>query len=168
MGRVLRWLRQHLPKADGAARQPEAEKATLDLLGTFVDKQGRGVRVLASPRLHNALSPEQIARLSRLAEALDEVYPLNREEWVDGFLRDLDPEREMRILEAVAVTYQHFTSAGGMATANKKHLYGALLILSGGADPADLELALRKDADLPCAATLAAFYHETLATGRRP
>ena len=168
MSKFLKWLRQRLATVAGATRRPEAKETSLDLLGTFVDEQGREVRVLASPPVHGALTPEQLERVARLADALAEVYPLNREEWVDGFLRDLDPERELSILEAVAVAYQHFTAAGGMATGDKKRLYGALLTLSGGADPADLEPTLRKGADLPSAAAMTAFYHEALATGRRP
>jgi hypothetical protein len=50
--------------------------------------------------------------------------------WLDGFKRDLDPEPEVAIWEAMAAAYQTFTQKHTLAVDARKEVFGLLLVRS--------------------------------------
>ena len=54
---------------------------------------------------HQSLDSSLTADIEIVMAALAEVYPLTREEWVDGFKRDLNPEQEVAIWKHLADVY---------------------------------------------------------------
>jgi len=51
---------------------------------------------------------------------------------LDGFQRDVDPEPEIAIWEAMATAYQTFTEKRSLSLDAKKEAFGFLLMLSAG------------------------------------
>ena len=82
------------------------------------------------PLRHEKLTEEQMARLRVLQQTLDEVFPSPIEDWVDSFKRELDPERELRIWEAIAKAYESYCSTRELSLAQKKEIYEIILIRS--------------------------------------
>jgi hypothetical protein len=67
-----------------------------------------------------------------------EVDPSSHEVWIDGFKRDLNPEREIAIWEAMAAAYQTFTNRHTLDLACRKEAFGLLLTRSGADEEATL------------------------------
>src|SRR5689334_9700006 len=78
----------------------------------------------AGPVRHATLSAEMDARIRRFEPIFAEVYPRSHEELLDGFKRDLDPEPEVAIWEALATAYQAFTQKHTLATDARKEAFG--------------------------------------------
>lgn len=47
-------------------------------------------------RRQNTLSPALIADIKRIQAALADVYPLDLQDWIDRFLGDAHPDREIK------------------------------------------------------------------------
>ena len=62
--------------------------------------------VKPGPYQRNSLPSDLSSRVKALKQVLDEVYPKSLEEWEDGFLRDLHPEKEVAICERIAAVYE--------------------------------------------------------------
>jgi hypothetical protein len=73
-------------------------------------------------------------RLKKLQETFAEVDPSPLEKWVDDFKRDQDPEREIRIQEAMATAYSAYCSGRSLTLAAKRDVYQVVLLRSGAAD----------------------------------
>jgi hypothetical protein len=82
------------------------------------------------PIRHQNLSDAIIARIRRFEPILAEVYPQTHEAWVDGFQRDVHPEQEVAIWEALAAAYQGFTEKRSLSLDAKKEAFGLLLVRS--------------------------------------
>jgi hypothetical protein len=82
------------------------------------------------PLRHATLSAEMDARIRRFEPIFAEVYPRSHEEWLDGFKRDLHPEPEVAIWEAMAAAYQTFTARHALAADARKEAFGLLLVRS--------------------------------------
>ena len=87
--------------------------------------------IVPGPILHKSLSPDLEERIRKLEPVLAEVYPISHQEWLEGFQRDLNPEEEVRIFEAIASVYQAFLAKQALILPAKKEAY-ALLVTSGG------------------------------------
>ena len=83
-----------------------------------------------APIRHGTLSAELVARVKRIEPIFAEVYPRSHEEWLDDFKRDLDPEPEVAIWEAIASAYQTFTMRHTLSLDAKKEALGLLLVRS--------------------------------------
>lgn len=57
------------------------------------------------PIRHEFLPGELLARIAALHEVLADVIPLSLRDWIDGFMRDRDPEGEILLWEALAAIY---------------------------------------------------------------
>ena len=139
-----------------------------EILGYIHDDDDRPVAVHRGPIQHESLTEDQTRRVARLREVLAEAYPMTMEAWVDGFLRDSDPESEIRIIEACAVVYRDLNEQVRLAPAEKRRLYSVLCVLSTGGFGPDLEAALPTGKGLPDLEAIQRRYREACATGRRP
>jgi hypothetical protein len=120
MGWVKRTLKGLIPKPKG-----ELDKFP-ELLGYTIDEDGQKGFVHSSPRRSDKLTEDQVKRVERLREVLAEVYPLSLEAWIDGFLRDMHPETEIRYIEACAFTYSQLVGRASLSREEKGHLYATL------------------------------------------
>ena len=139
-----------------------------DPIGRITDERGRRYTVRRGDRKHTALTSDQLQRVVRLREVLAGVYPMTMEGWVDGFLRDVDPEREIQIIEAVAAVYVQLTAGAPLSREEKKGLYGLLCVISAGAVSADLAGLIPQNKGLPELSELVEMYREARAAGARP
>jgi hypothetical protein len=82
------------------------------------------------PIRHEKLSDSLVARIRKFEPIFAEVYPRTQEGWLDGFQRDVDPEAEVAIWEAMASAYQRFTEKRSLSLDAKKEAFGLLLVRS--------------------------------------
>ena len=147
----------------------ETERARLpEVLGHVSDDQGETHQLHRGWIKRRSLSDEQGRRVARLREVLAEAYPLTMEGWIDGFLRDADPESEIRIIEACAVAYQRLTSRAQLSPAEKERLYSVLCALSAGVSGQQLASALPAGKGLPDLEAVARMYREAHEASLRP
>lgn len=140
-----------------------------ELVGYTTDEHGKKVAVYRSPRQHAALTPHQMTRVARLREALAEVYPLTMLAWVDGFLRDVDPESSISDLEACAAVYLDLAARDSALTVESKStIYVSVLRVSGGTALDADELRVLNGVGIGTGVQLLSAYREALAKGRRP
>lgn len=86
------------------------------------------------PIRHPELPAALMKRIRRLEEIFVEIYPATHEEWLDGFKRDANPEREIAIWEYMASAYTQFLNTGNFDTDTRKEMLGVLLTRSSTAD----------------------------------
>lgn len=85
-----------------------------------------------SPRRRQQL-PEKLVIRTLLFHALArEAIPLSFDEAIDGFLRDLDPDREVEVFERISACYYLTTKGKNFRLEKKKEIYSALLRISTG------------------------------------
>jgi hypothetical protein len=84
------------------------------------------------PIRHQALSDALEARVRKFEPIFAEVYPNTHKAWLDGFMRDADPEPEVAIWEAMASAYKGFTERRSLSLEAKKEAFGLLLARSAG------------------------------------
>jgi hypothetical protein len=147
----------------------EKERSRLpEVLGHVSDDQGQRHELHRGWIKHGSLSEEQGRRVARLREVLAEAYPMTMEGWIDGFLRDRDPESEIRIIEACAVAYQRLASQARLSPEEKKRLYSVLCALSCGGTGPQLASALPPGKGLPDLEGVASMYREAHEASLRP
>jgi len=88
------------------------------------------VSLRPGPVRRDALSAEQMARVTKLHETLKEVDPSTLDEWVDGFKRDINPDSEIQIWEAIAAAYAGYTGSHKLDAEAKKDVFKVLLVRS--------------------------------------
>jgi hypothetical protein len=88
----------------------------------------------AGPLRHDSLTPQQADRLRAIQAALAEVDTNPLEKWIEAFRRDVNPDREISIFEAIAQAYQTFCAARPRTKAQKQDAYGLLIERSGTTD----------------------------------
>jgi hypothetical protein len=74
-----------------------------------------------------------IERIRQLQPIFAEIYPRSNEQWLDGFKRDINPEPEIAIWEAVGAAYTRFNQSRMLNLSAKGEVLG-LLILRSSAD----------------------------------
>lgn len=82
------------------------------------------------PIRHSSLSADLVARIQKFETLVAEVYPQTHEKWLEGFQRDIHPEAEIAIWEAIATAYQKFTEKRSLSLAAKNEAFGLLLVRS--------------------------------------
>lgn len=87
-------------------------------------------QIETGPVIHKCLSPDLEERIRKLEPVFGEVYHKSREEWLEGFQRDLNPDSEVRIWEAMASAYQGFLAKQALILPAKKEAFG-LLVTAG-------------------------------------
>jgi hypothetical protein len=88
-------------------------------------------KVEQGPVRHGELTADQLRRLRMLQAAFAEVDPTPLEKWVDDFKRDRDPDREIRIYEAMAQAYVAYGRGRNLSLSAKKDVYRVVLLRSG-------------------------------------
>jgi hypothetical protein len=115
--------------ADGKTKNKTTMKTPI--LFNAVTKTIPVADLVPGPILHKRLSPDLEERIRKLEPVLAEVYPISHQEWLEGFQRDLNPESEVKVFEAIASAYQGFLAKQALILPAKKEAY-ALLVTSGG------------------------------------
>jgi hypothetical protein len=82
------------------------------------------------PIRHATLPAELEERIRRFEAVFSEVHPRSHEEWLDGFRRDLKPESEVVIWEAIASAYSNFVSENTLGSDARDEAFGLLLMRS--------------------------------------
>ena len=139
-----------------------------EILGYETDERGERQAIHRGWIKHEGLSDDQVQRVARLREVLAEAYPMTLEGWIDGFLRDSDPETEIQVIEACSVVYQQLGEQTNLSTEQKKQLYAVLCAVSAGADGTQLAAALRSFKGLPRLDDIVSMYREARYSGSRP
>jgi hypothetical protein len=81
------------------------------------------------------------ARVTKFETVFAEVYPRTHKDWIDGFRRDVHPESEIAIWEAIASAYQSFIEKRQLSLDAKKEVFGLLLVRSSADDEHTLSSA---------------------------
>ena len=151
-----------IPKTDG-----ERDKLP-EVLGYTTDEDGQKKHLHVGPRRHSNLSDDQVKRIERLREVLVEVYPMSLEGWIDGFLRDSNPEVEIRYIEACAVAYSQLVTRASLSREEKGHLYATLCQATSFDGPFQIEEGLYKRLGLEGALELIALVRGAFEENARP
>jgi hypothetical protein len=149
-------------------REPELMDEVPEVLGHITDEHGQQQPLRRGWLKHESLAPEQLQRIGRLRDVLIDAYPMTLDGWVDGFMRDANPESEIQIVEACAAVYQQLTARTRLSVAEKKRLYALLCALSACADREQLATALPAGRGLPALDEVIALYQEARQGGHRP
>jgi len=83
------------------------------------------------PIQRDSLSDEQLERLDSIRLILVEVDEQSREQWIDSFKRELDPDSELTMWEGIAVTHYGFCEGRELTREQKKEVYGLMILRSG-------------------------------------
>ncbi len=129
-----------------------------EVFSTVTDKEGKTHKLHRGPRRHDTLTSDQLQRIARLQDVLREVYPMTLDGWVDGFARDVHPEKEIQIIEAAAAVYQQLIADAKLSLDDKKCLYAVLCSMSTGVPPKYLKKHIPKG--LPSASTIYEMYRK--------
>jgi hypothetical protein len=149
-------------------RKPEIMDQLPEVLGHITDAEGQRHAIHRGPIQQESLSPDQLQRVARLRDVLAEAYPMTLDGWVDGFLRDADPESEIRIIEGCAVVYQQLGAQAALSAEDKKGLYSVLCIISAGGGGPELADALPAGKGLPDLEKIIGMYRQARLAGSRP
>lgn len=104
------------------------------------------------PIRHARLPEPLVARIRNFEPVFAEVYSRTHQEWLDGFQRDINPESEVAVWEAMAVAYQNFTRERALSLEAKSEAFGLLLVRSAADEQqtlsdAKLKYLTRADAE---------------------
>ena len=133
-----------------------------EIMGHVIDEHGQKRELRRGPVQHASLSPDQLGRIGRLRDVLIEARPMTLDGWVDGFLRDVDPESEIRLIEACAVVYRRLTEKATLTPEEKKRLYSMLCGISMGQEGPGLAAGLPAGKGLPGIDRIVRMYREAL------
>jgi hypothetical protein len=112
--------------------------------------------------IHKQLSPELEERIRKLQSTFAEVFERTHEEWLDGFQRDLNPEAEIKLWEAMASAYQILLGEHALSLPAKKEALG---LLCSGQTPATGKLRYLRREELE---ELMRLYSTALAQNKKP
>jgi len=137
-----------------------------EILGTVIDQNGKTHTLHRGPRQHDSLTSEQLTRVARLQGVLKEARPMTLDGWVDSFLGETYPEKEISIIESLAVVYLRLTSNTRLLLEEKESLYSLICAMSLGARLRDLKKHIPKR--LPSASKIHKMYRKALKDSARP
>ena len=147
---------------------PRLRDEVPEVIGRVTDEQGREQVLHRGPLQHESLTPDQLQRIARLRDVLVEAYPMTLDGWVDGFMRDANPESEIQIIEACAAVFQRLTAQMALRPDEKKRVYSVLCVISAGGAGPELASAIPAGRGLPDVGAIAAMYREARQAGDRP
>lgn len=160
---IGKWLKHLL-----GWKAPKEMEQLPEVMGTITDRHGRRHPVYRGSSKYPSLSEEQVRRVARLREVLAEAYPMTLEGWMDGFLRDADPESEIEVIEACAAVYHRLASQSSLTSDEKRQLYGVLVAISAGVTDAKLASHVPRATGLPDLAGIAGMFREARRACARP
>lgn len=150
------------------AGKPKVPDEIPEVVGYMNDADGNPQPLQRGPLQHESLSPDHLRRVGRIRNVLIDAYPMTLDGWVDGFMRDVDPEAEIRFIEACAVVFQRLTKKIQLTPEESQMVYGVLCAISTGRNDSELESALPKGKGLPGLEAIIAMYVEARQLGLRP
>lgn len=159
---LSRWM------SDLLRRKPKLMDRVPEVIGHVTDEHGQTGPLRRGWLKHKSLSPDQHQRITRLRDVLMDAYPMTLDGWLDGFMRDADPESEIQIIEACAAVYRQLTDRAPLSVDEKKKLYAVLCAVSSGEDGPQLAAALPRGRGLPALAGIVGMYREARQNGSRP
>jgi len=148
--------------------EPKVRDELPEVLGHVTDEHGKKQALHRGPLQHESLTPDQLQRIARLRDVLIDAYPMTLDGWVDGFMRDANPESEIQIIEACAVVYQHLAEPAQLSADEKKRLYAVLCAVSSGAEGSQLAAAVPAGKGLPPLNHIVKMYLEARQNGSQP
>lgn len=86
------------------------------------------------PIRHATLSPELVARITKVQAVFAEVDPTPLEKWLEDFRRDVHPERELAIYESMARAYSGYVAGRELTMPAKNDVYVLVLLRSSAPD----------------------------------
>jgi hypothetical protein len=89
---------------------------------------------------HQDLPEDLLKRVKRLFPIFKSVYEPSYEKWVDGFKRDVHPDKEVDRWEQIARTFQHFCKSGNRKVQNAIFLVALKCTMVGHPDEVVLTL----------------------------
>ncbi len=78
-------------------------------------------------RRHKSLEPDLIFRVLWVKAALEEVYPMSLDKWIDGFLCDIYPVVEINRWVCIAMAYQYCTEGKVLGGDEKREYFNVIL-----------------------------------------
>lgn len=116
-------LCQKCRKAE-SPREPVAETSSSSSINT--EHKYMNTSVLAeiarnTPFRHETLPRALMAEIERIKQALDDVYPMSIQEWVDGFRKDMNPEKEVAWWLHVVTVFS--AQAAGLSIEERKRIF---------------------------------------------
>lgn len=92
-----------------------------------------------SPIRRERLDDEKMARLEAIHETFAEVDRMTLEERLDGFLRDMNPDKELDVWEMMAWHYERFVESRPLSPEAKQEAYKVVLMRSMASEEDVLE-----------------------------
>jgi hypothetical protein len=87
------------------------------------------------PIQHAALAIDLIERIQAYKDILGDTDPASIDQAIDGFCRDLNPEKEIEIWEHITRLFHNFTTAHAITgLAQRREVFRALLVISTGGE----------------------------------
>jgi hypothetical protein len=80
-----------------------------------------------APIRHSELPEPMLRRIRAAHAAVADVLPLTLDEWIDGFKRDENPERELEIWERMGGVYQLYTAYAELSDDQKMRVLRVVL-----------------------------------------
>ncbi len=147
-------------------RRNQISDGVPEVMGHVVDEHKEKREIRRGPIRHDTLTQDQLKRVAKLRNVLVEAYPMTLDGWLDGFLRDADPESEIQVIEAVAIVYQQLTQSVNLTHDDKAMLYGVLCVISasGASDKVNDKIP----EGLPASTDLFELYCAARSAGDRP
>ena len=90
------------------------------------------------PTRQSKLTDPQVTRIKKLQTNLADVDDSSLDKWVEDFEKDRNPEKEIRLWEAIAAAYQEYSSTHALIPQAKKEVFGVLILRSGTTDEAEI------------------------------
>jgi len=118
------------------------------------------------PHNPGVLTSDQLQRLARLCEVIQEAYPYTLDRWISDFIGENRPENEIQIVEAIAVVYLQLTDITDLKTEDKQKLYRLLCMISAGMTFPEIEDTIPKS--LPTSTEIYEMFCEARTAGDRP
>ncbi len=92
------------------------------------------------PIRHEDLGPVYVTSIRLIRASLWDVYPKSLEFWLDGFKRDLNPEREIVIWQRIACVYLEYIKMQELTSEQKHFAFDVIVLLSMGCTNEDLKI----------------------------
>lgn len=92
------------------------------------------------PIRHEDLGPVYVTSIRLIRASLWDAYPKSLEFWLDGFKRDLNPEREIVIWERIACVYLEYIKMQELSSEQKRFVFDVIVLLSMGCTNEDLNI----------------------------
>lgn len=86
------------------------------------------------------MNPLYVTSIRLIRASLFDVYPKSLESWLDGFKRDLNPEREIAIWERITAVYREYSNFQELSTKQKRIAFDFIVLLSMGLKYEELKI----------------------------